>query len=125
MPKSKNDILNEVYTHYKEPGNRAIDPETGLGYYRDPSSEKRCAVGLCLDYSKVRSKRLDEFNKGNLDVYDIHKKYGLDEVLKQDYKGHDIEFWAQLQNFHDMDEHFDDKGKVNGKGRQFLTTLLD
>ena len=71
-----------------------------------------CAVGMCMI-----DEALDKYGEFTGNVESIAKsltKIGMersiDVLLKDEYKGHDLEFWSELQYFHDREILWDTKG---------------
>jgi hypothetical protein len=44
--------------------------------------------------------------------------------LKEEYRGHCNEFWAELQVLHDVGTHWGYKG-ITGEGKEYVEYLLD
>lgn len=89
---NKIEIINETVEYYKT-HNRAIslDPHGNFVCHYINSAGDMCAVGRCLiDPIDIRG-----------DVYFICPDDGLDTILKEEYRGHDIGFWNELQKIHD------------------------
>ena len=36
--------------------------------------------------------------------------YSIDNLLKEEYKGHSLSFWQEIQKFHDNDNNWDNQG---------------
>lgn len=79
-----------------------------------------CAVGTCLTRKNIAFAM--ENNIGEVWDFGLHKFDGfvntLEENLKKRYKNHSIDFWSDLQNFHDNDKYFTETGiSILGQGR--------
>lgn len=98
------EIIEETFKHYSEDTSRR-----GIGrgierghcaYFLD--DKRKCAVGRCLT-DEVLKKVERNFNLNNTDLngllYSTGK--GLDEILKEPYRGMTLKFWRDLQHFHD------------------------
>lgn len=106
MERSKEDylnLLNETVDFYSEDvSRRAIDAEGSCMY--NTEDEKQCAVGRCLT-----DEAIGKFGTVRADVFGLlkaAKKEGytfLDEILKEEYRGFNIDFWFQLQRLHDIE----------------------
>ncbi len=48
--------------------------------------------------------------------------FKLDSLLKEEYRGHAVSFWKELQIFHDLSEHWDDKG-ITQEGKNYAESL--
>lgn len=108
---SKLEILTNLVSFYSEdPYNRRCQDDAGNAVYNGRNG-KHCAIGQCL---------LDEYrNKGrglhgNSGTFDELMAYqnqtNLDEMLDEEYRGHEIEFWEQVQHLHDRDFHWTETG---------------
>lgn len=70
-----------------------------------------CDVGRCLIDPGSANKKA--FVSGLVD---------LDSLLKEEYRGHCIEFWEDLQSLHDRTAHWDENG-LSQTGRDFVEEL--
>tara|TARA_Y100000114_G_scaffold86509_1_gene80033 strand:- start:454 stop:846 length:393 start_codon:yes stop_codon:yes gene_type:complete len=87
---------------------------------------RMCAVGMCMNEPS-----LEEFGNSDGDVYELHKivknqrnEQGLDYLLKEEYKGHPLEFWAELQRLHDNWHYWDEYG-LNESGKRQANLIID
>ena len=100
----KVDIINETIKFYsKDPSRRSTKAKKCL--YKGPN-DKRCAFGRCMTEEAL--KLIDEKTNGQLlsfliDTlsYNSDDIKELDDIVQDKYKGHDIEFWKDLQLLHD------------------------
>jgi hypothetical protein len=111
--KSKIDIIIETVKHYNS-NNTARKAETDTCTYMNENGAM-CAVGRCLTNEGMR--RFEAFEYINLDVNTgvvyFTNVYGMDEfndTLKEEYRGHDVEFWKNLQYLHDATNNWDENG---------------
>lgn len=114
MTKTKLEILKETYDYYTADSKRRsyrIVNGRGRCEYFNPLGEM-CAVGRCLipdSYKKI------EQAYGNKPITSFDEN--LDTLLKTEYRGHDSNFWVDLQRFHDSDLNwFKDGITVCGQG---------
>jgi hypothetical protein len=57
-----------------------------------------CAVGRCLEESAFEN----EFFKSNQSIEDLFDcDMSIDDFLKPQYQGHELDFWKGLQQLHD------------------------
>ena len=88
--------------------------------YEDAVGNK-CAVGRCLiDTSYL-------VNITGISVSGLVTRFSaksLDELLKEEYRGHERLFWSELQSFHDNAENFTNEGLSN-QGVTRLSYLKD
>jgi hypothetical protein len=107
MDRTKQDYLNlakETFDYYMENPRRRALIGSQCKYHTDDG--KMCAVGRCLiDAKSFENKVFDAVNDG-LDSSNIVGliEYGfdIDNLLKDEYKGFNTEFWTLLQVFHDV-----------------------
>ena len=98
--KTKKEIILETANAYTS-NTRSVS-YTGQCAYK--SGEYKCAVGRCL---LAKSKL---FKKSNLiePITNINGK--VDNELKSEYRGHNIEFWQDVQALHDIRGYWDKNG---------------
>mgnify|MGYP003656532407 CR=1 FL=1 len=109
--KTKREIIQETANAYTSK-TRAVSI-TGLCFYK--AGHYKCAVGRCL-LSKSKM-----FNKCNLT--EPVRMFTLDNHLKSEYIGHDIEFWGELQILHDANRFWDVNG-LTMDGQEEVYRLL-
>ena len=126
--KTKTEIINETVAYYSEnPLNkRSKNPLSGCHYSKQ---NKMCAVGRCLiDPDKIEKETniaLVNIKIESTSVKDLEKLFkNLDELFKEEYRGHDSDFWQALQNLHDYDYHWTDEG-LSDRGKTEVQFLLD
>jgi hypothetical protein len=99
MGKTKIEIINETVKYYKT-NNRAVtngvafDGAGSCEYYlKQDGVVLMCAVGRCLEYPKDFEGR----------IHTVSHIFGerLDNYFKEEYRGHGIGFWSDLQLLHD------------------------
>jgi hypothetical protein len=87
----------------------------GRCVYSSPDGEKKCAVGRCIDpdlLSKLTETSIDslslflrakEFEDDVLGLsYFLHEQgLDLDSILYPQYRGQQISFWSDMQDWHD------------------------
>jgi hypothetical protein len=111
--KTKLEIIQETQDAYADPRHRAVKlSQNGFEdgcVYLDSRNGNMCALGRCmLDPSPT----CGLYASGLAD-----EKGSLDAVLKKEYRGHAVQFWVELQRFHDNAMNFEDGGlSVNGLG---------
>ena len=107
--------------------NRSIEIFCGGEECRYLTKDGRmCAVGMCMN-----EPALEEFGTVISTVRNLHKmvknqrnEQGLDYLLKEEYKGHPLEFWSQLQHLHDNWEYWDEYG-LNERGMKKAKQIID
>lgn len=127
---TKLEIIKEVLEdrYCKNPSLRAIECDNKgnaknclYELRKDDGTVLNCAVGTCLT-----KKGIAFAMKNNLGgVWDFGLEIDsddfvnvLEENLKERYKGHSIDFWSDLQGFHDNDEYFTETGiSILGQGQ--------
>ena len=112
MPKTKVEIIKETMKFYsKDVSRRALDDKGGCFY---KLGEKMCAVGRCMN-----EKAVFNFN-GSI----INYPENIENHLKDEYKGHSINFWTDLQSFHDNPDYWDING-ITKEGKMYYKVLLE
>lgn len=115
---TKSEIIQEAAHYYMDDVNRrAVSPTACMYFYQG----KMCAVGRCLADPEDFQNKVGTCSVDNL-YYD--KDIVLDEHLKEEYKGHDNEFWKELQHFHDNTSNWLHDG-LSVRGEVTLNELLD
>ena|SRR5688500_8026129 len=125
MRKTTHEIIDEIAAHYNL-GNRSVEmrafeDKDGLIEEREYSclynspDGKHCAFAyMCIDPSK-----LEEY----CGVKDLFRddKVTMDD-LKEEYRGHDIGFYSDLQAFHDTRDYWTEEG-LNEFGKNKVESL--
>ncbi len=95
---TKLEIIEETAKYYAEdPSRRAIDEINFCSYLT--LDGRMCAVGRCL----VNPSNLDTSLSGR--ITEVHL-----ELLKPEYQGHTLDFWKDLQKFHDRPTYWSSEG---------------
>lgn len=112
--KTVREIVEETAAFYTSE-NRAV---RAGGLYGDATCQyltedrRMCAVGRCLiDPSKINNYPVDDINQ-------------LEELLKPEYRGHPIDFWGNLQSFHDTPANWNDEG-LSTEGKSVKVYILE
>ena len=96
--KTTNDIIDETVEYYRTHP-RAVDPG-GVCVYLNESGDM-CAVGRCMENPStdmIGSVANLETNDGIIDTTD---ETVVNRLFREEYQGHDLVFWSELQNLHD------------------------
>lgn len=105
---TKIEIIDETVKFYGEDFKRRA-VEDGSCLYTTADG-RNCAVGRCLlgKYKKVSM----PWNKGlsPINVADCIGMEDMDSLLLKKYRGHDTEFWGEIQSFHDDSRNWSEKG---------------
>jgi hypothetical protein len=88
-------------------------------YHADssPLGETYCAVGIFIE------------DTGDIEGTDAANNVtnwletDLEDVLMKQFRGHPLEFWNDLQMFHDLHEHFNEVTGLTEKGEQTVKDL--
>lgn len=120
MQKTKVQIIEETRDYYADASKRAYDPVNRRCKYKDEQG-KMCAFGRC------------ELNPSPTVLGDIYDRYmmftsevinqRIDEDLKEEYRGHGLTFWQDLQHLHDISDHFAE-GTWSPRGHKYIETLI-
>lgn len=111
---TKEEIVKETALFYNSK-NRSFSAEDYVCCYTDANSN-HCAVGRCM----IAEKRPSINSGRNTDT--LSKLLGeddIDSILEEKYRGHEFEFWLNLQRLHDDEFHWTEDG-INDKGKQFV-----
>ncbi len=104
--KTKLDIINETMEFYSaDVSRRAMAADSYVCMYIT-SDGRKCAVGRCFDENKISQytyDRIEGYSVNNLPIT-------LDNLLKEEYKGHSSEFWNNLQGLHDHTNNWCETG---------------
>ncbi len=107
---TKLEILNETVAFYSaDVTRRSVIIGGDCAYNGDNGTH--CAVGRCLlpKYHEMGDK-LPE-NHWTINALVIENEcQSLDEMLQEQYRGHEVEFWRHLQILHDTVECWDASG---------------
>lgn len=127
MKKSKKEIIDETVEVYsKDPSQRGfVVNAMGLQVCKYLTDDGRmCAVGRCLIPNQLMIAE-DQSPQTYLNSsMSIGKVVNLEEILKEEYRGHDIQFWKDLQQFHDCVDIWY-SGGLNVAGELFLARIYN
>lgn len=105
--KSKIEIIEETIAYYEEDPSRRAMIGTSCAYKTDNGN--MCAVGRCLTEQGLAF--ASEFANES-DVYGLYEtNEGLDDILKEEYRGHELSFWSDLQSLHDTSSYWKAESK--------------
>jgi hypothetical protein len=116
---TKLEIIEETIKHYSK-RKRAARYSSCLYYYRGAM----CAVGRCMINPKEAEKvyrggsisdLINRINETNPDIV-------VDDLLLEQYRGHEIEFWEELQILHDRSSYWNNK-KLSAEGLEYVEYL--
>ena len=119
--KSKIEIIDETIKHIKNNGRATIEDDPDSCMYFTENGNK-CAVGRCLINPENVQKKYygasieNIFPDGNFNL--------LDELFKSEYRGHEIEFWRNLQLLHDIKENWDENNNLSNFGLKHYNNLI-
>jgi hypothetical protein len=125
--KSKQEIIKELFDDYfcLDTSKRAFDTEKGMCTYFDSYTGNRCAFGMCMLPSDEGCEY--PFLSHGAGVYSLKRlltyhDMSLDDVLKEEYHGHGVWFWNDVQNFHDQNSWWTPEG-LSDDGKKELEAL--
>ena len=102
-------VWYETVQYYSDPKRRGIGADGGCRYHIDEWSgepAKMCAVGRCM-HDPARVTR--DYPYAIVGIHDELEEQ-FDNLFKVEYKGLPIEFWMELQNWHDNCSNWDKGG---------------
>lgn len=111
---TKNEILIETVRFYSEDTTRRATISLGGCTYRIPPTDtmpvRCCAVGRCMTEDALNKYwKCSDFVDSLVDKYESGD---VDNILRPEYHGHDIDFWRKLQALHDHAQHWRDKSEL-------------
>lgn len=95
--KTKTKIINETVAYYSEDTSRRAVALGACFYYGNGG--RMCAVGRCLIDPKAIQKLIKEKGYGDTDIVTLASVTDFQSSLKEEYRGHDVNFWESLQIF--------------------------
>lgn len=119
---SKREIIDETANSFTSK-NRAIKENSKGGnecFYTDINGN-HCGVGRCMT-----KEGLEHLGYRSISARSINSVYhnGLDGFLKPEYRGHSIEFWEDIQSFHDSCQNWNENG-LTEVGRWTYRSLMN
>jgi hypothetical protein len=128
--KTETEIVVEVMEYFiNDPDRRALSNVFNGCMYHMQDAEgktKRCAVGICMvdEIPDFLSKFVGDVSCLEKRLKDIDGKQ-LDDLMKPEYRGHSIEFWTELQRFHDAELYWAVKGNYTSLKSELKRTFPD
>lgn len=148
MLKTKREIIKETYDYYSTDPSRRGARKTDSGfescsYFQN--ERQMCAVGRCFlpqyqneEFSKSLEGDVEEvveyFINKDYDFFDFEsyrEKVNMSEIyeefdalLKPEYRGHEIQFWQDLQGLHDFGQNWSASG-ISEIGKKEYYFLLE
>lgn len=124
--KTEIEIINETIEYYGSDPSRRAASERGFGcFYQHSKNGNRCAVGRCIDveaHVPGHHGTVGTFGGIFSELAEHFKKASKPIPFLPGYEGHSVEFWVNLQVFHDATTHFDDNG-LTEEGLAYVNTL--
>lgn len=96
-------LIEETVNHYTSAGNkRAFNGNTCVYLTEIDGKEAMCAVGRCMHSPW-------QFRDRGFGMHTLLQKCdgNVDDVLKEEYRGFHVDFWVELQNFHDLSDNWE------------------
>ena len=105
---NKLEIIQEllVDTYAKNPKLRAVNEMENCRYTTEDG--RHCAVGMCM--TKESETNFGDFIGSFPSLIDLHDIDNHDSLLQEKYHGHHIDFWSDMQVFHDTHHNFTETG---------------
>jgi hypothetical protein len=114
------EIIEETVQYYNEDVSRRAYLHGMCTYYNE--HRNMCAVGRCLIDPEGFQKRATATDFGSIAILVNDFSINLEESLKDEYKGHSLEFWEDLQSLHDYSNHWDSNG-ITEEGITYVEDL--
>lgn len=121
--KTKIEIIEETVKFYTtERNHRSMN--NGDCVYNGENG-KHCAVGRCFTQDLKDEGSSFTYND-SVGVCELDEmECGLDSFLSEEYKGHDLKFWSQLQKLHDMNRFWDAYFTLSKEGEEHVNRLRE
>lgn len=113
MQKTKIEIIDYIVDYFQK-NPRAKD--RGICVYLT-STGLRCAHSICLEDEFVKSTNFNKLRTARR----LIKIYG-DNIHKPEFRGHDTDFWMDIQQLHDMNNFWRDY-ELTDDGKEFVREL--
>lgn len=128
--KTTTQIINETVRAYADAPSKLRAIADGQCVYFDPETGNKCAVGRCCDPEQVSADDFPTCSINSKFKSSIETRRILAALLPE-YQGHPVEFWKDLQVFHDGSLSWDvwglsdyGKGLVNRLKRKYETPKI-
>jgi hypothetical protein len=122
---TKLEIIEELFDNHfvKNPNKRGVSEFEGrpICVYYKADTRNKCAVGMCLT-TKALSHIGREHFEGDVRDLDDFLSNNLDYYMKDQYRGHSLKFWDDLQTLHDSTRHWTNTG-LSDEGQEQLADL--
>lgn len=125
--KTKTQILLETFKYYEEdPTRRGIKKGSSSCVYKTQEGNK-CALGLRINEDRLKAYGLTLENlntHGNvveLTSFLKNQNLSIDNILFDDYIGHDHDFWLDVQKFHDGSSLWDNGSEEEKEVNRTIT----
>ncbi len=120
---TKLEILEETIEFYStDPSRRSLDDAGSCVY--NAGTAQHCAVGRCLIPKFQEQGRKLKYNvMGFEDFVDYHGYKEHDDTLQEQYRGHSLSFWGDLQHFHDAKKNWSEVG-ITPHGEEEAQSLI-
>lgn len=120
---TKLEILEETVAFYSEDVDRRAYTE-GEGCVYNTEDGKHCAVGRCLlpKLKELGTGFVGNFSTAVSELADRRDITNLDSLLQEKYRGHNIEFWTDLQILHDSNSYWNEFG-LSKEGQHYYEDL--
>ncbi len=119
--KSKRQIIKETAAFYNL-GNRSMEEDGSCCVYIGQNG-KRCAFSRCCEETEENLIFLSNNNDRSVDG--LEEDFGgTVNLLKEEYRGHSVSFWKDVQILHDDHIYWDEAG-LSAKGEEKKIELLN
>jgi hypothetical protein len=106
---TKLEILNETVEYYSaDPKRRSYNTVDGCTF--NGKDGTHCAVGRCLLPEYQEQGFYLEGNSQIFAKFAESRGKEFDDVLQEQYRGHEMKFWERLQHLHDTHDNWDKSG---------------
>lgn len=120
---TKLEIINETVEFYSANPTKLRSTSKKGGCAYNGENDTHCAIGRCLLPKYQEQGNELKGNSNGLKFFLDINSLKLDEVLQENYRGHEYPFWLALQNLHDESYLWCEKG-LTESGKEYVETLI-
>jgi hypothetical protein len=100
MSKTKIEIIDETVAYYSEDVSRRSISKGEYRYFGD--NGKKCAYARCWKDNAIGFRENTTARSENMPE--------PDDLVRDEYKGYNRDFWQDIQSIHDANRYWDEKG---------------
>ncbi len=116
---TKIEIIDYVVDYFQKNPRATEKDGPGLRCVYLSKTGLRCAHSICIEDDFLKGKEGKKLGS----AYSLINKYG-DDIHKPEFRGHNTEFWLDIQKLHDMYSFWRDN-ELTDDGREFVRELKE